>query len=110
MGYSDKSISASFEAVAQYTLTSSTVGSGDIGFNPPGGTYYIGTSVAVRATPQSGFQFDGWTGDIKTDQNPIEVFINKDKDITANFSEQSRSFIEYNISAVTASTHENPNV
>ncbi|MGH8247509.1 MAG: InlB B-repeat-containing protein, partial [Gammaproteobacteria bacterium] len=48
----------------QFTLTVNTVGSGSVALNPPGGTYNAGTMVTLTATPNSGYQFNGWSGDL----------------------------------------------
>jgi uncharacterized repeat protein (TIGR02543 family) len=71
----------------QYTLTTNTVGQGSITLNPPGGTYDEGTVVTLTAQPASGWQFDGWSGDLSGTQNPATITMNSDKNVTATFSE-----------------------
>jgi uncharacterized repeat protein (TIGR02543 family) len=107
---SDKSITASFEAVVQYTLTTTTSGSGTVILQPSGGSYFVGTEVALTASPNPGNQFVNWSGDVTGDQSPMQTVVSGNKNVTANFSIQSRPFIEYPILAVSASTFENPNV
>jgi uncharacterized repeat protein (TIGR02543 family) len=73
----------------QYTLTTNTVGQGSISLNPSGGTYDAGTVVTVTANPSSGWQFDGWSGDLSGTTNPTTITMNSNKSITATFSEIS---------------------
>lgn len=45
----------------------------------------IGTTLSVEATPNTGWAFEGWSGSIESDQNPLNVQINNNVDLTANF-------------------------
>jgi uncharacterized repeat protein (TIGR02543 family) len=74
-------------APPQYTLTTNTVGNGSIALNPAGGTYDAGTVVTLTATPDSGWQFDGWSGDLSGSTNPTTITMNSNKSVTATFSE-----------------------
>lgn len=69
-----------------YTLTTSTNGSGTIDLNPAGGTYASGTVVTVTANPASGWQFSGWSGDLSGSLNPTTITMNSNKSITATFT------------------------
>ncbi len=44
-----------------------------------------GETVSVTATPNEGFVFGGWTGDITSDANPLVFTITSDVSLTANF-------------------------
>lgn len=56
------SVTASFAALPQYTL-GLTSGNGTLsGSNCTAGSYYSGTAVSCTATPNSGYNFTGWTG------------------------------------------------
>ena len=46
-----------------------------------------GTSVIVEAVPDSGYVFDGWSGDLSGSDNPTTMVIDCNKSITANFSQ-----------------------
>jgi uncharacterized repeat protein (TIGR02543 family) len=74
-------------APPQYTLTTNTVGNGTVTLNPPGGTYDAGTVVTLTATPDSGWQFDVWSGDLSGSTNPTTITMNSNKSVTATFSE-----------------------
>jgi uncharacterized repeat protein (TIGR02543 family) len=71
----------------QYTLTTNTVGQGSISLNPAGGTYTQGTVVTLTANPDSGWQFDSWSGDLSGSTNPTTITMNSDKTVTATFTE-----------------------
>lgn len=54
---------------------------------PAGGTYDIGSSVTLVATPDVGWQFAGWDGDVSGSSLSIDVLIEKDLTIKALFVE-----------------------
>jgi len=80
---SDKNIVANFTAVPTYSLTTSVTGSGSV--SPASGNFEQGSVVTLTATPSSGYIFSSWSGDISGTANPINVTMNSDKSITANF-------------------------
>jgi len=84
---SNKSIKAHF----QYTLTI-TAGTGGTTDPEPGSyTYDVGTEVAITTTPDTGYRFSEWTGDIPSgheDDNPITITMDSDKSVTSNFIRQ----------------------
>jgi len=86
---SDKSITANFTETTTYTLTI-TAGSGGT-TDPLPGTYTHdeGTVVTIRAIPNSGYTFSGWSGDASGTTNPITVTMDSDKSITASFAKVS---------------------
>jgi uncharacterized repeat protein (TIGR02543 family) len=49
--------------------------------------YYPGSSVTVTATPQAGYQFTGWTGDVEGDATgpSVTVTMDRPRSITAAF-------------------------
>ena len=81
-----KSVTATFVAI-QYALTVSTVGSGSVSLNPPGGVYDAGTVVTLTANPASGFQFNAWSGDLIGSSNPATITVDANKNVTATFAE-----------------------
>lgn len=82
----NKTVTAYFiEHIVTYTISTSTVGNGDITLDPPGGSYQNGTTVTVTANPNVGSYFTNWTGDASGSANPITVVMESDKNITANF-------------------------
>jgi pectin lyase len=49
--------------VTKYTLTISALSNGQIGGASSGGTYALGSQVALTATPNNGYSMGSWTGD-----------------------------------------------
>ncbi|GAA4275843.1 fibronectin type III domain-containing protein [Aquimarina mytili] len=70
--------------VVQYALTTNTVGQGTVS---GGGTYNSGEVASVTATPASGWEFGGWTGDLSGNANPGSLTMDADKTVTATFTE-----------------------
>ena len=66
---SDISVTATFGQ--QFTLTVTTVDQGSVRLDPPSDTYDCGTALTVTAIPNSGWRFDGWSGDVSGVNNPI---------------------------------------
>ncbi|MBI5633515.1 MAG: choice-of-anchor D domain-containing protein [Nitrospirae bacterium] len=51
------------------------------------GSYAVsGASASLTATPNTGYHFTGWTGDITSVINPISLPMDTNKTVTANFS------------------------
>ncbi|MGH7598389.1 MAG: InlB B-repeat-containing protein [bacterium] len=73
-------------APTQYTLTVNAAGEGNVTLNPTGGLYNTGTMVTLTATPDAGYQFSGWSGDLAGSTNPATIAMNADKNITATFA------------------------
>ena len=69
-----------------YALTISRVGNGSL--TPDVGThsYIANTSMTLDADPATGWEFDGWSGDLNSTANPAQVTMNSDKAITATFT------------------------
>lgn len=49
------------------------------------GVYASGTSATIRAIPNSGYSFTGWSGDATGSTNPLTLTVNANKNITAIF-------------------------
>jgi len=82
----DKTIAANFIRL-QYTLTISSGSGGTTEPSPGTYTYDYGTNVTVSAIADSGYQFDGWSGDATGTSSTITITIDSDKSITARFKE-----------------------
>jgi aspartate 1-decarboxylase len=90
----DYEITANFEQIppGQFSLTVSSTSGGSV--TVPGEvtfTYDEGTVVNLVATPNAGYQFDKWTGDVITIANvngaTTTITMNGDYSIVANFEE-----------------------
>ena len=95
---SDYSITAYFERIAsvQYNLTISSTAGGSV--TVPGEGVFTrdeGTVVSLVATPASGYQFVGWTGDVGTiadvSSTSTTITMNSHKSITAHFAAEPPS-------------------
>ncbi|MBI3411855.1 MAG: hypothetical protein HY040_26280 [Planctomycetes bacterium] len=76
-------------AASYYTLTTSAspAGSGGVGLNPSGGSYSGGQIVTLAATPNAGYVFSSWTGNVaNTFANPTTITMNGSQNVTANFA------------------------
>jgi polygalacturonase len=76
-------------SIVYYTLNSTVNGSGSIIMEPNDGIYQSGTSVTLTAVPDKDYLFYGWSGDAVSTSNPLTVVMDTDKNITANFIEDS---------------------
>ncbi|MCP4697735.1 MAG: hypothetical protein GY862_12920 [Gammaproteobacteria bacterium] len=77
-----KSLGAEFVKKTFSLTHSATNGS----ISPALSSYDCGSSVTLTATPNGGYWFTGWTGDISGNQSPVTLTVSKDMNITANFS------------------------
>jgi poly(beta-D-mannuronate) lyase len=64
-----------------------TTGSGKVSLDPPGGVYEMGTQVNMTATPDSGWKFVQWEGDVNNTDNPLSISIAADMTVRAVFAE-----------------------
>lgn len=80
-------ISTPCDGSTMFTLTTLTSGDGDgtIDLIPSDGTYDIGTIVSIYAIPGESSLFTEWSGDTSGTNNPVNVTMNSDVSVTANF-------------------------
>ena len=69
--------------VRSYTIT---VNAGTGGKASGGGTYKYGTSVTLTATPNTGYNFSGWSGGSTSSNSSITITVSGAKTYTANFT------------------------
>jgi uncharacterized repeat protein (TIGR02543 family) len=69
-----------------YSLTVTATGSGTVAKSPDQASYASGTTVSLTATPATGYQFSGWSGDATGTTNPLTVTMTANKNITATFT------------------------
>jgi len=72
----------------QYQLTTSVEGSGSISeevIEQPTASYDYGTTVRLTGIPSDGWEFQEWGGDLNSTENPIEITIEDEKEVTAIF-------------------------
>lgn len=83
--------------VQQFTLTTTTLGSGSVLLNPGGGRYDEGTLVTLTATPAAGYRFQSWSGDLAGSSNIITITMNMDKAVTATFVPEEQPATQYQL-------------
>src|SRR6185369_9649211 len=50
-----------------------TASNGSVGLNPASGPYTYGQQLILTATPNGGYNFTGWSGDISGSNNPDTI-------------------------------------
>ncbi|MGC9321688.1 MAG: InlB B-repeat-containing protein, partial [Kosmotogaceae bacterium] len=69
-----------------YTLAVNVVGQGTVTKNPNRPTYDHGEEVQLTATPDEGWDFTGWSGDLSGTANPANITMDSNKTVTATFT------------------------
>ncbi len=100
----NKNITANF-AINTYTLTINAT-NGTVTKNPDQATYDSTAVVQLTATPATGYQFTGWSGDLSSSANPVTVIMNTNKTITANFAINTYTLT---VTAANGTVAKNPN-
>ncbi|CAN0525437.1 unnamed protein product, partial [Scytosiphon promiscuus] len=67
-----------------YTLSTTAV-NGMVSKNPEKAVYSEGEVVELTATPNAGFQFENWSGDVSSSADSVTITMNGNKNVTANF-------------------------
>jgi uncharacterized repeat protein (TIGR02543 family) len=94
----DASITATFTQ-DEYTLTIMEVGSGSVGKFPDQWTYHYDDLVTLTATADPGWTFDSWSDGVTSSENPLELLIKDDINVTATFTQD-----EYTLTVSTVSS------
>lgn len=69
-----------------YTLTINTLGSGSVSANPPG-PYNPGDLVTLTASPDAGWSFSSWSGNLTGYANPETLIMSDNYTVTATFDQ-----------------------
>jgi uncharacterized repeat protein (TIGR02543 family) len=80
----DLAIQAEF-VVDTHTLSLTATGRGTVSRNPSQASYAYGTVVTLTAMPDSGFIFNGWSGDTTATGNPLSIAMTRDRVLVASF-------------------------
>jgi len=83
----DQSVTAHFVAIPTHTLTMTVDPGGGGTTNPTVGvhTYEAGSSINITAAPNTGYEFDHWSGDC-TGVGTCSVTLDADRAVTAHFA------------------------
>ena len=71
------------------TLSRSGAGTGTLTANPSSATYDDGATVSIAATPASGSNFTGWSGDCTGPANPCSIVMSADRIVTGSFTQST---------------------
>ncbi len=88
----DKNITATFTPI-QVNLTVNVTGQGSV--DPNSGLYDAGSAVTLTPTPEAGWQFDHWEGDLTGNDDPAVITMNNHMTITAVFVEAGQTAIAW---------------
>ena len=80
------------EEKLKFTLTVSAGEGGSV--DTAGGTYNEGTTVTVTATPDENYLFEKWSGTENSTNNPLNIVLTSNENITANFIEKFELTLE----------------
>ncbi|MDA7653532.1 chitobiase/beta-hexosaminidase C-terminal domain-containing protein, partial [bacterium] len=69
----------------RFTITTLVSSGGSVVSNPNSNAYVNGQQVTLTATPEPGYSFVGWTGDIESTTNPLVTLADSNKTVTAEF-------------------------
>jgi uncharacterized repeat protein (TIGR02543 family) len=85
--YSLSTYNVQIRVVKVEVVNVNIVGSGSVTKNPNQATYTYGTVVTLTATPNAGWVFSGWSGDLTGSTNPDTITMNGNKVVTATFTQ-----------------------
>lgn len=71
---------------SKYTLAVTVGNGGSVSVNPTGTSFDAGTAIKLKAVPQTGYKFTGWTGGVTGFTDTITVVMNANMTITAGFA------------------------
>jgi len=89
-----------------FTLTVNTIGNGNVTKNPDKDGYFFET-VWLTAVADLGWSFSGWSGDLRGSDNPDYVRMNRDKNVTATFTQNEYTLTINRVGS--GSVDKNPN-
>lgn len=95
VGNNPTAASCSGTPIQTFTLTTTATpsGSGNVTRSPSATSYASGTVVTLTAVPASGFSFIGWSGAVTGSSSSVNVTMDANKSVTANFTQnQSNTF------------------
>jgi len=91
-----KSITANFTELPKYSLSVSAE-NGTVSLSTTAESYYEGTKLTLTASPNEGYKFFGWSGDLSGSINPASITMTENKSVSAIFVEIPRYTITASI-------------
>ncbi len=77
------------QSPSRFSLSVTTAGGGTVSIDPLQSAYDSGTVVTLSATPLDGAEFIGWSEDLSGTDNPATVAMDRDRGITASFTQSN---------------------
>lgn len=91
----DIELIANFSLLDKYKLkVNFDKNKGDVLVEPTKSLYSIGEKITLKAIAKQGFKFESWQGEIKSENNILNLNINKDLNIDCVFSKEEIEEIE----------------
>lgn len=81
----NRTVTAAFDT--NRILTVNVTGNGSVTRNPNQGIYSTGQIVGLKAVPDSGWHFIGWSGDTTATADTIAIAMNSNRSVTATFTQ-----------------------
>lgn len=75
----------------QYTVKATAATGGSVALSSVKATYAQGEKITITASPQAGYQFSGWSGSATGTTNPLQLTVNSNISVTANFAKLTTS-------------------
>ena len=75
-----------------YTLNTSVTGQGTVARSPNKTNYNSGEVVSLTANPASGWAFGSWSGAVSGTNNPVNVTMSQNRNVTATFTQIPTNF------------------
>jgi hypothetical protein len=96
----NKSVTAVFAltVVSNFTLNITSL-NGTVTRVPDQSSYDSSSTVQLTAVPASGYHFVNWSGDISGSSNPVDVVMDGNKNITANYAVNPITQFSLNVNA-----------
>jgi len=82
----NKTVTANFTAIPVTYTVSISATNGSVTKAPDQASYTSGQTVTLQATPSTGYNFAGWSGDLTGTTNPATLVMNANKTVSANFT------------------------
>jgi uncharacterized repeat protein (TIGR02543 family) len=89
---SNKSVTVTFTQIPKYSLSVNIIGNGVVTVNGSS-PYAAGSVVVMTAYPDSGWTFDGWSGDLTGMANPDTILMDSNKSVTVTFTQIRESYL-----------------
>ena len=89
----------------RFTVTTLASSGGSVVSNPNSNAYVNGQEVTITATPEPGYSFVGWTGDIESTTNPLVTLADANKTVTAQFRRNIIAPVTLTINAENGTGH-----